>query len=60
LLFLKNVHVANGSHTNHVRKSGARAGMLPVSGFAAQLTRDLGDLAKAGWSDGMTHGDQSA
>ena len=51
---------ADSADADHMRESGARAWMLTVAGFVAQLGGDLADLAEAGGPDRVAHREQSA
>src|SRR5690606_33421524 len=56
---LQDVDVADGTHAYHVGEADAGAGVLALTGLAAQLAGDFRYLANAGRTDGMAHADQA-
>jgi AcrR family transcriptional regulator len=56
----QDMDVTDSAHAHHVGQPGPRVRLLARAGFAPQLARDFADLADAGGTDGMAHGNQSA
>lgn len=54
----KDVDKADRADPNHMGQANAGVGVLPLPGFAPQLTDHLDNLAGAGWSQGVAHGNE--
>jgi acetyl-CoA acetyltransferase len=49
---IEHVDETGGADADHMGKSRAGVGMLPVAALVAQLRGDLADFADSGWADG--------